>query len=1053
MWYDKAVKLTTEYVCEIGNELIAMKKQTRNLVMATACIVGLSAAAALKYEPGGYVQDGLVAHFDGIRNAGAGKAHDTLATTWVDLTANHNDATLLHDAAYASRWRADGFRFEGGSFFELAQNITLTNTVTVQVVCDVDTNELIVAKRSYPQLVGAGESDNYNIYYAVGYAPPRLVFKNASGGHVHSTSFFWEGQYATAIRDGNLKRLFQTGDGSGELTVSGTQGNIGAQTWRIGAATSVLSTRNNNRLVGTIQSLRVYNRVLTTAELEANRAIDDARFKTGLPVTNVVVATSVRGVEGTEPSGVYAVDGSHAFSAPTTVTVGPDTYACTGYTLEEWDGSAWGAPVLHGGVLAAEIAESSPKVRLTWQWSHTAGPGMLDVDAYASDGLEMFFDGYRNAGRTAPHDSSATSWANLVGTTNNAPLTINDAESKWLENGYFFGGATYGQLVAQQYLGSNYTIQIACDMDPREQFAIRAANDNALRWPHLFGAGSADCCNFYYHLEWGTMNAPICFKDVTGTRPNLYSWEGRYVTGVRDGISYKSSQGVTMTGGASTAIKAEDIEKGSMPVGKQTWYIATAEGNGGGKTARCLTGAIHAIRVYGRVLTDEEMTAHRVLDEARFWGRPTTNGMVIVASRVAGLAGNEPNGAYRPAAYAFSAPTGTFTVGDKDYQLDGYVVETWDPYAQSWRIDVTGAGNSWTSPAGTDWASRRLTWKWKVVRGLKTYGTGDYVQEGLVLHLDGIRNKGADRPHDGNMIYSWHDLSWRRGRANIVERMPCDSAWLDDGYYFAGSNYVQTAESFSIGTNLTAEMLCEVDNTVQKATYPTYFSGYWNDAFVVFTRNTTGTTLEWKQDEFAGGTRPKAANWKGRNFSATLSDTASILYEDGAAKVTQARARVVRFNPTPWRLMDNGCDWLLGDNVANPVYNHNAIGTIHTARLYNRALTAAEVVWNRKVDAARYEGMPPVTNVVVAAGQYDASVEAPGVYEVEGTWTFSATNVVDNGKTKRVAGYTLETWTDGAWGAPTAYEGSSCTYTVGTSPAKVRLTWLWQRDGVSIIIR
>ena len=151
--------------------------------------------------------------------------------------------------------------------------------------------------------------------------------------------------------------------------------------------------------------------------------------------------------------------------------------------------------------------------------------------------------------------------------------------------------------------------------------------------------------------------------------------------------------------------------------------------------------------------------------------------------------------------------------------------------------------------------------------------------------------------------------------------------------------------------------------------------------------------------------------------------------------------------------MDNGCDWLMGDNVANPVYNHNAIGTIHTARLYNRALTAAEVAWNRKVDAARYEGTPPVTNGVVAAGQYDASVEAPGVYEVEGTWTFSATNAVDNGKTKRVAGYTLETWADSAWGAPTAYEGASCTYTVGTSPAKVRLTWLWQRDGACIIVR
>ena len=1028
-----------------------MKRSMWTAAVAAAGLMGVSSAfAGLRYEPGGYVQDGLVAHFDGIRNAGAGKAHDALATTWVDLTENHNHATLLYDAADTSRWRADGFRFEGGSFFELAQNITLTNTVTIQVVCNVDTNELNASKRSYPHLVGAGDSDNCNVYYARGYTPYRLVFKNASGGNTGMTGELWEGQYATAIRNGNAKRLFQTGNGSGGATATSSQGNIGMQTWRIGAA-GQQSSRVNNRLVGTIQALRIYDRVLTTAELETNRAIDDARFKTGLPVTNVVVATSVRGVEGTEPSGVYAVDGSHTFTAPATVTVGPDTYTCTGYTMEEWDGSSWGAAVLHAGELSCTLTDTSAKTHLTWQWSHTAGPGMLDVDAYASDGLEMFFDGYRNAGRNAPHDFSATSWANLVCTTNNAPFTVNDAESKWLENGYFFGGGTYGQLAVQQYLGSNYTVQIVCDVDTRELFAVRVANGKALRWSHLFGAGATDCCNFYYHLEWnaeGNLNSPICFKDVTGARPNLFSWEGRYITCVRDGCTYRSVQGDTLTGGA-TATAAE--EKGSMPVGMQTWYIATAEGTGGGKTARCLTGTIHAIRVYGRVLTDEEMTAHRVLDEARFWGRPTTNGMVIVASRVAGLAGNEPNGTYRPAAYTFSAPTGTFMVGGKDYQLDGYVVETWDPYAQSWRTDVTGTGNSWTSPAGTDWASRRLTWKWKAVRGLKTYGTIDYVQEGLVLHLDGIRNKGADRPHDGTMIYSWRDLSWRRGRANIVERMPSASEWLDDGYYFAGSNYVQTAESFSIGSNLTAEVLCEVDAAKQVVNYPTYFSGYPNDAFVLFTRG-KGTTLEWKQDEFAGGTRPKATNWKGRNFSATLSDTASILYEDGTAKVTQARAKTIRFNPTIWRLMDNACDWS-GNNAANPVYNHQAIGTVHATRLYNRALTAEEVAWNRKVDAARYDGMPPVTNVVVAAGQYDASIEAPGVYEVEGTWTFSATNAVVNGKVKQVTGYTLETWADGAWSAPTAYDGASYTYTVGTSPASVRLTWQWAKGGTCIMLR
>lgn len=108
-----------------------MRKEWQTMVLCGACLVGIDAAAALKYEPSGYVQDGLVAHFDGIRNAGAGKVHDALATTWVDLSPNQNDAALMHDASDASLWRANGFRFEGGSFFQLARNITLADTVTI----------------------------------------------------------------------------------------------------------------------------------------------------------------------------------------------------------------------------------------------------------------------------------------------------------------------------------------------------------------------------------------------------------------------------------------------------------------------------------------------------------------------------------------------------------------------------------------------------------------------------------------------------------------------------------------------------------------------------------------------------------------------------------------------------------------------------------------------------------------------------------------------------------------------------------------------------------
>ena len=46
-----------------------------------------------------YVQDGLIAMWDGIENAGVG-VHDASATTWKDLSGNNNDLVLQNGAHF-----------------------------------------------------------------------------------------------------------------------------------------------------------------------------------------------------------------------------------------------------------------------------------------------------------------------------------------------------------------------------------------------------------------------------------------------------------------------------------------------------------------------------------------------------------------------------------------------------------------------------------------------------------------------------------------------------------------------------------------------------------------------------------------------------------------------------------------------------------------------------------------------------------------------------------------------------------------------------------------
>ena len=102
-----------------------------------AALAALPAAAAVKYwdnpafkayDVGDYVQDGLVLHYDGIRNAGADAAHSDAAVTWANLASDGEyplgwyswvkqgtaDSYAREDGNTANgAWTANGFAFDG----------------------------------------------------------------------------------------------------------------------------------------------------------------------------------------------------------------------------------------------------------------------------------------------------------------------------------------------------------------------------------------------------------------------------------------------------------------------------------------------------------------------------------------------------------------------------------------------------------------------------------------------------------------------------------------------------------------------------------------------------------------------------------------------------------------------------------------------------------------------------------------------------------------------------------------------------------------------------
>jgi len=367
-------------------------------VLGVAVVLGTSAFAGLLYEPSNYAaQDHLVLQLDGIRNAGALKAHDSTVTAWVDLKSPGRTAAITDISSIPGRlvpekslqdgtagWTDDGFYFDGVTFLQMSGALTLGNTYTIQVVCDVDTDKFqtrftqatgVVSEGNlqWPGFVGSTDTDGKdycNIYYNCGSGQQRVNAKMKDVNFdVFVTKPAWNNRYLTAWANGTQASLF---DGAAVGTKTSKNLTVGTRTLTFGASygsTDYGAWRRS--LVGTIKAIRIYDTALTDAQLATNRELDEARFFGTVPV-HAVIATAVAGLEGNEESGNYAFDAEgYTFSAPAQAVNGAEVYDCTGYTLETWDGAAWGDAVDYTGT-SCTLNDTSKTVRLTWQWEPAA---------------------------------------------------------------------------------------------------------------------------------------------------------------------------------------------------------------------------------------------------------------------------------------------------------------------------------------------------------------------------------------------------------------------------------------------------------------------------------------------------------------------------------------------------------------------------------------------------------------------------------------------------------------------------------------------------------
>ena len=353
-------------------------------------LLGRFAKRAEDFEVDDYVQTGLIAHYDGIRNAGAGVDHDSTARTWANLVSGGPDATFVGDGG---EWNAagNGFVFDGSTVrAEMDSPGVDMNHVnsTVQIACDVDYTQQSSGGGWYPGIFVRTDQD-YGIFYnntgsksnVLNYKP--WPYSNNDGGQRPSISP-WGGKYVTAAFDG-YKQYLVEGTLLGEGKTRSSYSAQGAKRFAWGG-----NPQGTTRYVkGTYHSVRIYNVTLSDDELYWNRIVDEARFRDGsfssIGGCDIVIASNTHGRDGVEPCGNYIVNGSHTFSASSQMVNGR-LWELNGYTLEKWDydTGSW-AFVTNSEATAFAYTNSvlNGRMRLTWLW--TAGkPVWTNADGTGS---------------------------------------------------------------------------------------------------------------------------------------------------------------------------------------------------------------------------------------------------------------------------------------------------------------------------------------------------------------------------------------------------------------------------------------------------------------------------------------------------------------------------------------------------------------------------------------------------------------------------------------------------------------------------------------------
>ncbi|MBR2939714.1 MAG: right-handed parallel beta-helix repeat-containing protein [Kiritimatiellae bacterium] len=657
-------------------------------IVAVCLCAALNASAA---STSSYVQDGLIACWDGIENAGAG-THDAGATVWKDIVGGYEFA-LTGVTVDDDRMTFAGSTSSYGtlSAADTTSSFVVASNGTMEIVYRSDTGAgtqvLLQSTDSSGLAFGIFSGNNIILRSSSSTAAQMLPF--TSGANTNCVSVFYTSRVpVSAVVNG------------GKMALSGSN------YWGSPGTTTVIGKRASNAsgFLGSIYCIRLYNRHLSDEEIAANYEIDQKRFIFQVDESTLQVSSSVEGI-ASSPSPAYGLVSGLSAGAAVPATCGHtevtnsngSVYSCTGWKLYNEND----AVVSNGTGSAFTYVHPTPAAyrKLEWQWEITSPP-----TRYVQDGLVACWDGIENAG-AGVHEDNVAVWKDLVA---GREFTLADVTVD--ANCMTFAGSTssYGTLsatdTASTFLAAKSgTLEIV--------YRSRTGTGSQVIMQSTGAAGMAfsiwETSKILPYTS-SSQAAQLSFSFTSGTETNLVA------------VRYVSGAPVTAIANGSAL----------SPANASSWASPGSEtiiGNRYTKaSANVFPGSIYAIRLYDRQLTDPEILANQSIDRQRF-SPEVDNSRLVVSSTLDGLGAPSPAYGYLTglaAGETHSVTCGSATILTNAAGNVVYVCSGWKLYDKDDRVVDSGSDIAFTYEHPSPAAYRRLEWHWEVSEVKGTIAAG-----------------------------------------------------------------------------------------------------------------------------------------------------------------------------------------------------------------------------------------------------------------------------------------------------------------------------------------